>query len=471
MKKLLFISLAIWAINATIDAQVTIGSANPPATGALLDLKNDTPYSTKGLGLPRVALKAVEGDLALSMGVEANTLDHDQHVGLVVYNTTKNEVNGENRYCPGVHVWNGKKWTPLIPYPDIVETKRILISAVNRGFIYLDPNNPADRWPAGKTNTDYPLGYIGTFTDNRTNDTPQTYNYTRFYVGYKTMDATYEVSLNYSCDSDTELLYTYTETVKEEIFDDGVWMTENLRALKDNDGSNLTSFYESTVTNYNVSKYFHPNNIQNKENGVLYNWRAAIGVGTSTGPSDYPANGDDDEGGSNYKDIMHQGICPEGWYLPSDQEWTDLANGLAAKSNLFSSLNPQYATEVGYNIDHNPESTNGAGSELGRVFKTTTQIGNYASGGNSKIYSQGGFDAYLVGSGTNVSGNARAYNFGNAAYFWSSSYKSRNQSTGVPYAYFRWFLGTEPGYASNNYFRSYHSAINCFSVRCKKIID
>lgn len=471
MKKVLLTAFAVCITYASVHAQVTIGSDLPPAQGALLDLKNSPSFSTKGLGLPRVALKAIEGDLAQTMGKEANTLDHDQHVGLVVYNITKNEESIEKRFCPGVHVWNGKKWTPLVPYPDITHVGRKLIKVENRGFTYLDPNNPADRWPAGKSNTDYPLGYIGTFTDNRKNDTQQTYNYTRFYVGYKTMDATYEISHNYSCDPNTEVLHSYTETVVEETFDDGVWMTQNLRALKDNDGRSLTDLKGTNPNDYSVSKYYHPDGTQNSQYGVLYNWRTAIGVGTSTGPSEYPATTNADEGGSTHKDIMYRGICPEGWYLPSDQEWTDLANGLAAKSNLFSSLAAGSATEVGYNIDHHPEAINGAGSNLGRVFKTTTNVASYTAGGASKTYNQGGFDSYLVGSGTDVSGNPGAYNYGRAAYFWSSSYKARSKETNVPYGYFRWFLYSNTYYGSANYFRSYHSATNCFSVRCKRIIE
>lgn len=456
----------------SIKSQVTIGSHIPPSEGALLDLKMSNTISTKGLNMPRVALTAIQGDLGRTLGASTDaTLDHDEHIGLLIYNVSKNEVSGESRFCPGLHVWNGEKWESLSPYPKVKEVGRTIVSVKNRGFNYLDPNNANDRWPEGKKNTDYPLGYIGTFDDNRLNDTPQTYNFTRFYVGYKKMDVTYDITIDYSCSTNSQVLYTYTQTVQEEIFDDGVWMTQNLRALKNNDGGSITNYRGSNPTEYNISKYYHPNNIKNDQYGVLYNWRAAIGVGTSTGPDDYPQAGGSDEGGSNYKDVTYQGICPQGWYLPSDQEWTDLANGLAAKSNLFSSLTVGSATEVGYNIDHDPDGTNGAGADLGRVFKSTTQIGSFSSGGTSKAYSAGGFDAYLVGSGTTVSGTASTYNYGHSGYFWSSSYKSRQTSTNAPYGYFRWFLDTEPGYGSPNYFRSYHTAINCFSVRCKRIIQ
>lgn len=77
-----------------INAQVTIGGLHEPNNGTLLDLKMNegaTVNSTKGLFPQKVALKNIrtEIDLAITMGVIAGSLDHQQHIGLVVYNTEK----------------------------------------------------------------------------------------------------------------------------------------------------------------------------------------------------------------------------------------------------------------------------------------------------------------------------------------------------------------------------------------------
>lgn len=488
MKKVLLTVFSVCTIHFTAYSQVTIGSDLPPAQGALLDLKNSPSFSTKGLGLPRVALKAIEGDLAETMGKETNTLDHDQHVGLVVYNITKNEESIEKRFCPGVHVWNGKKWTPLVPYPDITHVGRKLIKVENRGFTYLDPNNPADRWPAGKSNTDYPLGYIGTFTDNRKNDTQQTYNYTRFYVGYKTMDATYEISHNYSCDPNTEVLHTYTETVVEETFDDGVWMTQNLRAIKTNDGADIAYRVNANYpdTYNNEGHYYIPGHAYNQSRpttidnnyGILYNWAAAIGVGTSTGPEVMPRhNTINNQGGSKNKDVTYQGICPNGWYLPSDQEWTDLANGI--QLNVNSTANTIFAdkldgsvTAISYDdfISDN-SSTSGFGGYIGQAMKSKTAV-NVDPKGKSKTSNTGGFDVYMTGSSSSNEGaGVGTYNYGTSAYFWTSSLYGPEANNNRSYAYYTWFTGGLSTAANQNIFKGRHNFMQTFSVRCKRIIE
>ncbi len=56
IKNLLLIHMMMLLGLSQIDAQVTIGSGNPPNTNALLDLKESGTTSTKGLLMPRVAL-------------------------------------------------------------------------------------------------------------------------------------------------------------------------------------------------------------------------------------------------------------------------------------------------------------------------------------------------------------------------------------------------------------------------------
>jgi uncharacterized protein (TIGR02145 family) len=83
------------------------------------------------------------------------------------------------------------------------------------------------------------------------------------------------------------------------------WMAENLNYKTD-------SSWCYGNKDSNCSKY-----------GRLYSWAAAMGLSSSYNKSLW--------GGS---DVNHQGICPSGWHLPSDSEWTVLANYVSQTSNM-----------------------------------------------------------------------------------------------------------------------------------------
>jgi uncharacterized protein (TIGR02145 family) len=88
------------------------------------------------------------------------------------------------------------------------------------------------------------------------------------------------------------------KTYKAVTIGDQVWMSENLDY--DVEGSKCYNDDEGNCAEY----------------GRLYNWATAMalpdcGSGTSCG-SDIGSN--------------HQGVCPEGWHIPSDAEWTELTD-------------------------------------------------------------------------------------------------------------------------------------------------
>jgi PKD repeat protein len=90
-----------------------------------------------------------------------------------------------------------------------------------------------------------------------------------------------------------------------------VWMAENLAYLPD---INPPEDYSPTIPLNYVYDYYDYNTDEAKAlsnystYGVLYNWTAAMNgsSASSANPSGV------------------QGICPEGWHLPSDDEWFDL---------------------------------------------------------------------------------------------------------------------------------------------------
>ncbi|MDR0371667.1 MAG: hypothetical protein LBH80_07455 [Prevotellaceae bacterium] len=121
----LLLLVAIFTAGATY-AQVSIGTAEAPVSGALLQLKemeqveDGSLNAYKGLLLPRVALSdknelypmfladpddptsGPNDDYAANKDVLDNT-----HIGLVVYNLTDDESKG---LTPGLNQWNGEQW-------------------------------------------------------------------------------------------------------------------------------------------------------------------------------------------------------------------------------------------------------------------------------------------------------------------------------------------------------------------------
>jgi uncharacterized protein (TIGR02145 family) len=87
-----------------------------------------------------------------------------------------------------------------------------------------------------------------------------------------------------------------------------VWMAENLKVTKYNDNTTIPLITDnSTWTTLTTSAYcWYNNDLVNKSKyGALYNWFAVASVSN---------------GGKN--------ICPKGWHIPTDAQWTILTNYL-----------------------------------------------------------------------------------------------------------------------------------------------
>ena len=84
-----------------------------------------------------------------------------------------------------------------------------------------------------------------------------------------------------------------------------VWMSENLRTTKYNDGTvipNITGDAEWEALSTGAWCHYENGNQYENTYGKLYNWYAV-----ETGK-----------------------LCPTGWHVPTDEEWTDLTDYLAA---------------------------------------------------------------------------------------------------------------------------------------------
>jgi uncharacterized protein (TIGR02145 family) len=87
-----------------------------------------------------------------------------------------------------------------------------------------------------------------------------------------------------------------------------VWMAENLKVSKFNDGSTIPNVTDDSIWEYNktlASAHYNNDVANNAKYGKLYNWFA---VSKTT---------------NNNKNI-----CPTGWHVPTDAEWTVLIDYL-----------------------------------------------------------------------------------------------------------------------------------------------
>lgn len=94
------------------------------------------------------------------------------------------------------------------------------------------------------------------------------------------------------------------------------WMKENLRTTCYSDGTPIP-LYANPVSDHPV-RYLPNNNEQAvATHGYLYNWVAATRKYFGSA-----FNGTNDP----------QGICPTGWHIPSDDEWTQLTDYVSSQS-------------------------------------------------------------------------------------------------------------------------------------------
>ena len=160
-----------------------------------------------------------------------------------------------------------------------------------------------------------------------------------------------------------------------------LWMAENLRATRYADGAEIP-LGDSTV--YGTAYRYLPNGQESNVStcGYLYNYAAAIGTAANAG------------------ETVIQGVCPEGWHVPSDAEWTQLTNYVSSQSEFVVGNDVQYIAKA-------MASTTG--------WKPSNN--NYAVGNDASLNNATGFSTLAAGS---FYDNTYTY-FNFTANFWTSS--------------------------------------------------
>jgi len=163
------------------------------------------------------------------------------------------------------------------------------------------------------------------------------------------------------------------------------WMAENLKVSKYSDGTTIPNITDNTQWQNNTTgawAYYNNDAVNNAKYGKLYNWYA---VSKAT-------NG-------------NKNVCPTGWHVPTDAEWTVLTDYLGGNSIAGGKLK-----EVG-TTNWNSPNTDATNTSL----FTGLPGGSRDSNGNYKYV---GYDGSWWSSSESSTGNAWSrfllYFYGNA---------------------------------------------------------
>lgn len=197
---------------------------------------------------------------------------------------------------------------------------------------------------------------------------------------------------------------------------DQVWMAENLRTTKYADGTTIPM---GNTFSEDVAYRYCPNNISDNVStyGYLYNWPAMMHNSSSSD--------------SNPSGV--QGICPTGWHVPSNAEWSQLTDYVSSQSQYVCGSDNTYIAKA-----------------LASTTVWVSSTEQCAPGNNPSSNNATGF--YAVPAGYYY-GYYTAFNYG--AYYWSAT------QTNSLNAYFHALIYTSAFVYSDTY-----SKLAGFSVRC-----
>ena len=154
------------------------------------------------------------------------------------------------------------------------------------------------------------------------------------------------------------------------------WMRENLRTTHYADGTQIiTSSGTSTTTPY----YYQYNSATLTEYGLYYNWPAVM---NGAGSSDANPSG-------------VQGICPNGWHVPSVAEWEEMIDFVSSMPNYrcgtgANTIAKALASRTGWSNSYSSNCTPGTNPAANNATRFTAVPAGYTSG------SSRGYDAYFT---------------------------------------------------------------------------
>lgn len=232
---------------------------------------------------------------------------------------------------------------------------------------------------------------------------------------------------------------------------DQCWMKENMRCTTSPSTGTTILDYPTNSYSYTGKKAYYVNSNANNttQYGLLYNWCAAVDTfnvqfgetSTNTTSSNAP---------SITFTGTRRGICPQGWHIPSDAEWTLLTNYVRSQSEyVCGSISGSISDNIAKAL----------ASRTGWISSTSTcAVGNSSANNNAT-----GFTAVPAGNYDNYNYNG----FGNFAYFWSASQNSSYSN----YAHSRYLFSDFAHVVSLYDYKSYGCSVRCLRDEGSEIPD
>lgn len=207
-----------------------------------------------------------------------------------------------------------------------------------------------------------------------------------------------------------------------------IWMAENLRTTKFNDGSNIRNgFFGLDLRKTGSYRWYEDDHDSYKNSyGALYNWYA----------------------------VNSQKLCPSGWHVPGDDEWKQLEMELGM--TLEEANSPGYIWDPwGWIYEVVNRGTDQGDKLKAIIFWHSDGCGTNASGFSAI---PGGYKPFYL---------LDFYNFGLATYWWSSSELSGKEDPAITgeesFSISRGLFSAEPGVL-----RWPENKESALSVRCLK---
>ena len=195
-------------------------------------------------------------------------------------------------------------------------------------------------------------------------------------------------------------------------------MKENLRTTKYADGTPIS---QGSSTSTTVAYWYYPNNNSGNKTkyGLYYNWKAAMGTYSSSS--------------ANPSGV--QGVCPNGWHVPSAAEWDQMLSYVSSQSQYLCGSTSTYITKA-----------------LASNEGWTSNSGSCVPGNNMSTNNSTGFSAMPAG------GYYGSYNFfGTISLFWNCTEMDSEHASG------RYIQYNHPEISYDNSWK-----YNAFAIRCVK---
>lgn len=218
------------------------------------------------------------------------------------------------------------------------------------------------------------------------------------------------------------------------------WMRENMRCVTSpSTGTYIVdTTYNSTYTGKMAKRYWHLDSLAvDTTFGLLYNWNAMMDTFDIAYGELSVDNNADHAFSVNYNGYR-RGICPAGWHLPTEGEWSQLLSYVGSQLDYRC---------ISYFDDH-----------IAKALASTTlwaySAGQCSVGHNLSTNNATGFSAVPASAFTNSSFPSDLY-FVYSAYFWTATQHSKNNAMSHFFPYY-----------SSTVSWAYGSKCDCYSVRC-----